>query len=45
LDARRNKTTGTFTATRAMTAGEREVRVEWYERLAEAVAQVSWAPL
>ena len=30
LDARRNQTTGTFTATRAMTAGEYEVRVERY---------------
>jgi PKD repeat protein len=38
----RNQTIRTFTATRAMTAAEHEVRVEWYERTAEAVARVSW---
>ncbi len=39
----RDQSTRTFTATRSMTAGEHEVRVEWYERTNRAVAQVSWA--
>jgi PKD repeat protein len=38
----RRQSTRTFTATRAMTAGEHEVRIEWYERTARALARVSW---
>jgi glucose/arabinose dehydrogenase len=41
----RDQTTRTFIATRRMTAGEHEVRVEWYERSAKAVAKVSWVPI
>ena len=33
----------TYTATRAVTGGEHEVKVEYYERGGDAVAQVSWA--
>jgi glucose/arabinose dehydrogenase len=41
----RDQTTRMFIATRRMTAGEHEVRVEWYERSAKALAKVSWGPI
>jgi hypothetical protein len=41
----RDQTTRSFIATRRMTAGEHEVRVEWYERSAKAVARVNWRPI
>ncbi len=33
-----------YTATQTLTAGEHEVKVEYFENYAGAVAQVSWAP-
>src|SRR5437899_6573106 len=32
----------TYTTTRTVTAGEHEVKVEYYEKLEDAVIQVSW---
>src|SRR5207237_2419564 len=33
----------TYTANRTLTAGEHDVKVEYYERAGDAVIQVSWA--
>ena len=35
----------TYTAIREMTGGEHEVKVEYFERVGAAVAQLSWAPV
>jgi hypothetical protein len=43
IDAWRNQPATTYTATRTLTAGDHQVRVEYYENLGQAVAQVSWA--
>ena len=43
LDEWRDQARTTFTATRSMSAGPHEVRVEWYEATGEAVAGLSWA--
>jgi glucan endo-1,3-alpha-glucosidase len=38
----KNQAANTYTTTRAMTSGEHQVKVEYYEAAGEAVAQVSW---
>jgi hypothetical protein len=42
IDAWRDQPATTYTATRSLTAGQHEVKVEYYERGGGAVAQVSW---
>ena len=42
IDGWRDQPATTYTATRTVTAGEHEVKVEYYERLEDAVVQVSW---
>ncbi|PYM24538.1 MAG: hypothetical protein DMD78_08645 [Candidatus Rokuibacteriota bacterium] len=43
IDQWHDQAATTYTATRTVTAGEHEVRVEYYERGGDAVVQVSWA--
>ena len=43
IDAWKNQAPTTYTATRTLSPGDHEVRVEYYENLGGAVAQVSWA--
>jgi hypothetical protein len=43
IDGWRDQPATTYTATRTVTAGEHEVKVEYYERGGDAVIQVSWA--
>ena len=43
LDEWRGQAPTTFTASRALTAGAHQVRVEWYDGILSAVAQLSWA--
>ena len=43
LDEWRIQRATTFTATRALTAGQHEVRVEWFDGSGDAAAQLSWA--
>src|SRR6266850_44242 len=42
IDGWRDQPATTYTAARTVTAGEHEVKVEYYERLEDAVIQVSW---
>ena len=42
IDGWKDQPATTYTATRAVTAGEHEVKVEYYERLESAVIQVGW---
>jgi hypothetical protein len=42
IDAWRDQSATTYTATRTVSAGEHEVRMEYYERGGAAVAQLSW---
>jgi hypothetical protein len=42
IDGWRDQPATTYTATRTVTAGEHEVKVEYYDRQWDAVAQVSW---
>jgi len=42
IDQWRDQPATTYTATRTVSAGEHEVKVEYYERGGDAVAQVSW---
>jgi glucose/arabinose dehydrogenase len=44
LDEWRGQAPTTFTASRALTAGAHQVRVEWYDGVLSAVAQLNWAP-
>ncbi len=43
IDAWLDQGTTTYQATRTLTAGSHQVRVEYYERSADAVAQAGWA--
>ena len=43
IDSWRDQGATTYTATRAVTAGEHEVKVEYYEHAGFAVIQVGWA--
>src|SRR5215213_2285550 len=43
IDQWKDQAAATYKATKAMTAGEHEVRVEYYENAGLAVAKVSWA--
>jgi glucose/arabinose dehydrogenase len=43
IDQWRDQARSTFTASRSLSAGPHEVRVEWYEATEEAVAGLSWA--
>jgi hypothetical protein len=42
IDAWRDQSPTTYQATRTMTAGEHEIRVEYYENLGSALASVRW---
>src|SRR5205823_14856144 len=42
IDGWKDQSATTYTATRTVTAGEHEVKVEYYERLEAAVIQVGW---
>ena len=42
IDGWRDQPATTYTATRTLTAGEHEVKVEYYERGGDAVIQASW---
>jgi hypothetical protein len=42
IDAWRDQSATTYQVTRYVPAGTHGVRVEYYERTGEAVAQVSW---
>ena len=44
IDAWRDQAPATYTATRTLTAGAHEIRMEYYENAGGAVAQLSWAP-
>lgn len=44
INAWRDQAPTTYTATRTLTAGNHEVRMEYYENAWGAVAQLSWAP-
>ena len=43
IDAWKNQAATTYTATRTLTAGDHQVKVEYYEASGGAVAKVSWA--
>ena len=43
IDEWRGQSPTTFTASRALTAGPHQVRVEWYDGTLSAVARLSWA--
>ncbi len=43
VDQWRDQARSTFSASRVLSAGPHEVRVEWYEATGEAVAGLSWA--
>ena len=44
IDGWRDQAPTTYTATRTVTAGAHEVKIEYYERTGDAVIQASWAP-
>ena len=44
INAWRDQSPTTYTATQTLTAGGHEIRVEYYENAGGAVAQLSWAP-
>jgi glucose/arabinose dehydrogenase len=44
IDAWKDQSTTTYQTTRTVTAGEHEVKVEYYENAVDAVAEVSWQP-
>jgi hypothetical protein len=44
IDQWRDQSATTYTASRALSAGQHEVRMEYYENGGSAVASLSWAP-
>jgi hypothetical protein len=42
INAWKEQVPTTYTATRALTAGEHQVKVEYFERKYRAVSQVGW---
>ena len=43
IDQWRGQSATTYTATRTLTAGRHDVRVEWYDSTGQAVARLGWA--